>query len=83
MKEVNKKSEKGLTTIRINPVLDSRKIPRYVIGFIVYHEMLHADIDTELKNCRRRIHSEEFKKREKMYKYYERAVEWEKQHLRA
>jgi hypothetical protein len=45
--------------------------------------MLHADIDTELKNCRRRIHSEEFKKQEKIYKYYERAIEWEKKKFRA
>lgn len=75
--------QKETNTIRVNPILDNKKIPRYVMEFIVYHEMLHADIDTELKNCRRRIHSEEFKKREKIYKYYERAIEWEKQHFRA
>jgi hypothetical protein len=75
--------QSSTNTIRINPVLDNKKIPRYVMKFIVYHEMLHADIDTELKNGRRRIHSNEFKKREKMYKYYERAVEWERQNFRA
>ena len=75
--------QSNTNTIRINSVLDNKKIPRYVMGFVVYHEMLHADIDIELKNGRRRIHSKEFKKREKIYKYYERAVEWEKQHFRA
>jgi len=68
--------------IMINPILDNKKVPRYVLEFIVYHEMLHAAIDMELQNGRRRIHSKEFKKRERMYKYYHKAVAWEKQKLR-
>jgi predicted metal-dependent hydrolase len=74
--------QKDTNTIRINPILDNRKVPRYVLEFIVYHEMLHAAIDMELKNGRRRIHSKEFKERERMFKHYHKAIAWEKQKLR-
>jgi predicted metal-dependent hydrolase len=65
-------------TIRINPILDKKSVPRYFIEFIVYHEMLHADMDVETKNGRRSVHSREFRRREKLFKHYERVVAWEK-----
>ncbi len=64
--------------IRISPVLDRKGVPVYVVEFVVYHEMLHADAGTDLKNKRRVIHTREFKRREKLYKHYERAVNWGK-----
>lgn len=64
--------------IRINPVLDRKRNPRYFIEFVVYHEMLHADMATETKNGRRSVHSKEFKRREKLFKHYDKAVAWEK-----
>jgi predicted metal-dependent hydrolase len=64
-------------TIRINPLLDSRQVPRYVVEFIAYHEMLHAVIVTVMKNGRRSIHSKEFKNRERKFKNYHKAIEWE------
>ena len=64
--------------IRINPRLDSIKVPRYYMEFLVYHEMLHADIGVKNVNGRRIVHSGEFKKREKEFSQYKRAVEWEK-----
>ncbi len=66
--------------IRINPVLDSRRIPRFYIEFIVYHEMLHAVVETEVKNGRRNIHAREFRKREMLFEHYERACQWEREH---
>lgn len=65
-------------TIRINPIIDKKSVPRYFIEFIVYHEMLHADMGTETKNGRRSVHSREFRRREKLFKYNERAIAWEK-----
>jgi predicted metal-dependent hydrolase len=65
-------------TIRINPILDKKSVPLYFVEFIVYHEMLHADIDVGTKNGRRSVHSREFRRREKLFKYYERVVAWEK-----
>lgn len=65
-------------TIRINPMLDNKRIPRYFLEFIVYHEMLHADIGIRTDGIRRLMHSKEFKRREKMFAHYDRAIAWEK-----
>jgi hypothetical protein len=65
-------------TIWINPVLDGKNVPRYLVKFIVYHEMLHSDIPVEKKNGRRLVHSPEFKKRELLFEHYERVLSWEK-----
>jgi hypothetical protein len=66
-------------TIRITPLLDKKAIPRCFIEFVVYHEMLHADMDTEEKTGRRLVHSQEFRRREKLFKEYERAIAWERE----
>ncbi len=65
-------------TIRINPVLDRKTVPRYYIAFVVYHEMLHAVIGICKKGERRSIHSGEFRKKERLFKDYERARDWER-----
>jgi hypothetical protein len=64
-------------TIWINPVLDRRNIPPYVVKFIVYHEMLHCAIPVEKKNGRRIVHSPEFKEHERLFEHYEKVVSWE------
>ena len=64
--------------IRINPRLDSIKVPRYYMEFLVYHEMLHAEIGIKKVNGRRIVHSGEFGRREKEFRQFKRAVEWEK-----
>jgi hypothetical protein len=63
--------------IRINPVLDSKKVPCYFVEFIVYHEMLHAALAVEPGNARQRVHSLEFKRRERLYKNCALALQWE------
>jgi hypothetical protein len=57
-------------TIRINPVLDRKTVPRYYVEFIVYHEMLHADMGIEEGN----VHSREFKRRERLFRHYRKAL---------
>jgi predicted metal-dependent hydrolase len=69
--------QRDIDTIRINPVLDSKGVPRYFIEYIVYHEMLHAAIAIETDNGRQRVHSKEFKGRERLFKYYDKALQWE------
>jgi predicted metal-dependent hydrolase len=64
--------------IRINPVLDKRSVPPYFIEFIIYHEMLHADLGVETGENRRSVHTREFRRREKMFKKYAEALAWEK-----
>jgi predicted metal-dependent hydrolase len=65
-------------TIRINPVLDRRTIPHYFIRFVVYHEMLHSAVKEERRNGRRAMHTPEFRRREKLYKDYDKAIAWER-----
>ncbi len=64
--------------IRINPVLDRKAVPRYFVAFIVYHEMLHAFLGTQLTKTRRSVHSREFRKQEKLFHEYEKAMAWER-----
>lgn len=66
--------------IRINPVLDSSRVPLLYLEFIVYHEMLHAVMESEVKNGRRSIHAKEFRRREMLFEQYDRAVQWEREH---
>ena len=68
--------------IRINPVLDSSRVPGYFLEFVVYHEMLHAWLRNKPSSGRRTIHSREFKKLEKLFHLYDRAMAWETKRLR-
>jgi hypothetical protein len=65
-------------TIRINPVLDRKNIPGYFIEFIVYHEMLHAELGVKVKDGNRIVHTKEFRKKESLFADYERAIAKEK-----
>ncbi len=67
-------------TIRINPVLDRKTVPRYFVAFIVYHEMLHAALGSPFKGTRRSIHCREFKRRERLFREYALAMAWEQGH---
>jgi hypothetical protein len=64
-------------TIRINPVLDRKDVPAFYVAFIVYHEMLHADMGTALRGKRRSVHPREFRRRERLFREYEKAAAWE------
>jgi predicted metal-dependent hydrolase len=62
-------------------MLDRRNIPGFFIRYIVYHEMLHGMMKEERKNGRRLLHSPAFRRRERMFGEYEKAVAWEKKYL--
>ena len=64
--------------IRINPILDSRRVPGYYVAFVVYHEMLHAHMGVGMNSSRRSIHPKEFRRRERLFGDYARAAEWER-----
>lgn len=58
-------------TITISPVLDSPRVPRYVVAYIVYHEMLHTLFGDSLSGTgRRRHHPVGFRKAEQAYPDY-------------
>ena len=68
--------------IRINPQLDQSFVPAWFLRYILYHEMLHSVVPDEvLANGRRRVHTEEFNRRERRYRSYLRARRWEQDNL--
>jgi len=64
--------------VRINPVLDNERIPMLFLEYIVYHEMLHAEMPAMEKGGRRQVHSKEFREKEKEFKGFKEAIAWEK-----
>jgi hypothetical protein len=64
-------------TIRINPVLDRKDVPACYVAFIVYHEMLHAAMGIAVRGKRRSVHPREFRRREKLFQEYGKAMAWE------
>lgn len=66
-----------LRLIKINKILDNPRFPKYLVSYVIYHEMLHhvcpAYVD---ETGYKHIHSKEFKKREKLFADFEKAEEW-------
>ena len=60
-------------TIIISKSLDDKKVPRYVVEYVVFHEMLHIFHPVEIRYGRRIFHSTQFKRTEKTYYYFEEA----------
>jgi hypothetical protein len=67
--------------IRIHPALDAKWVPRYFVAYIVYHEMLHHVIPGSRGLGRVNLHPPEFKEREKQFRHFERALQWEKRYV--
>ena len=65
--------------IIISKVFDHESVPRFVIEYLVYHEMLHLRYPVEYRSHRRSVHTKEFKQNERKFPRYREAVEWLKQ----
>lgn len=68
--------------IRIHPILDEPWIPRFFVEFIIYHEMLHAELGVGVDNEGRRAHHPPaFRAREREFDYYKEAKDWEERNF--
>lgn len=67
--------------VRVHPALDNEWVPRYFVGYIVYHELLHHVIPAYRTGGRAVLHTPDFQRRERKYRHYERAIAWEKKHI--
>lgn len=68
--------------IRINPLLDQPFVPGWFLRYVLYHEMLHSVVpDEPAGKGRRRVHTEEFNRREQKFPSYRRARRWEEDNL--
>jgi hypothetical protein len=79
--------------VRIHPVLDQPFVPEWFVRFILFHELLHAELEEPGKpveprpmrapGARRRHHGPEFRRRERAHPDCARALAWERRHVRA
>jgi predicted metal-dependent hydrolase len=53
--------------IVVSRVFDHPRVPRYVVEYILYHEMLHLRHPVKLRGSRRCVHSAEFQAEERLF----------------
>ena len=66
----------ALNQIVINRQLDRKTVPEYVVAYVLYHEMLHLKHPMRFAHCRRESHSSQFRKEEKKFADYGRAMKF-------
>ena len=59
--------------IVVSRVFDDPRIPRFVLEYIVYHEMLHLKHPVKLRGSRRCVHPAEFQAEERLFPQLEEA----------
>lgn len=69
-------------TIAVSRSLDDRRVPRFVVEYVVYHEMLHIKHPTVHHNGRRYNHTPAFRRDEENFAYFEEAESWIEQNVR-
>ncbi len=62
--------------IIISRLLDSTSVPKYVLEYVVFHEMLHLRFPVEHKGSRRRVHTREFREAEREFAQFPEARAW-------
>src|SRR6476620_4635474 len=69
--------------ITISKSLDSLEVPRFVVEYVLYHEMLHVFHPTEHDhNGRRYNHTSKFRADEEKFEHYQRAEDWIERNVR-
>jgi len=63
-------------TIVVSRSLDNKKVPRYVVEFVVFHEMLHIFHPTTHRNGRRYNHTPAFRRDEEKFAFFDEAEAW-------
>jgi hypothetical protein len=71
-----------LRLIKIHRMMDSFCFPDYFVEYVIFHEMLHhvcpSYYDSKGKHC---VHSEEFKRLERQFYWYDKATKWLKENI--
>jgi len=60
----------------MSQTLDSPNVPRFVVEFVLYHELLHKQYGAKYINGKRRVHTPEFRRTEQQFKHYQEAEQW-------
>ncbi|HUR99075.1 MAG TPA: hypothetical protein VMZ26_13495 [Pyrinomonadaceae bacterium] len=69
-------------TIVVSKSLDARDVPRWVVEYIVYHEMLHIKHPTVHHNGRRYNHTAVFRNDERKFPHFQAAEDWIERSIR-
>lgn len=69
-------------TIVISRSLDSDETPRFVVEYVLFHEMLHVHHPTIHQNGRRYNHTPAFKRDERKFSHYHQAENWIERNVR-
>lgn len=69
-------------TIVVSRSLDSKDVPKYVVQYIVFHEMLHIKHPTVHHNGRRYNHTPAFRADEEQFEHFEAAERWIERNVR-
>ena len=68
--------------IRIHPVLDQPAVPRAFVRYVLFHELLHAELNEPCEGGKRaQHHGRTFRQRERAYPGTARALAWQEQNL--
>lgn len=67
--------------VRIHRCLDRPEVPRYVVEAVIHHELLHAALPPVVVNGRRRLHTPEFRRRERQFEHHRKASRWIEKNL--
>jgi hypothetical protein len=70
-------------TIVISRSLDRKKVPHYVVEYVVFHEMLHILHPTTHRNGRRYNHTPAFRHDEKKFAFFDEAENWIARNVRS
>lgn len=68
--------------ITISRSLDTAMTPRYVVEYVVFHEMLHIAHPTKHINGRRYNHTPAFRRDESKFQYFAEAEKWIERNVR-
>jgi hypothetical protein len=60
----------ALHQIILNARLDRRSVPRHVVEYVLFHEMLHAKHPVRRARCGLELHPAEFRREEKRFRHY-------------
>ncbi len=70
-------------TISISKSLDDIRVPRVVVEYVVYHEMLHIKHPTRFENGRRYSHTPAFRRDERDFAFFVEAEDWIEQNAKS
>jgi len=69
-------------TIVMSRSLDDRSVPRFVVEYVLFHEMLHVAHPAQHVNGRRYHHTPAFRRDERKFAYFQEAEAWIERNVR-